>query len=112
MNRFLKATLPLLLLSVVGLRADTLYVSNYDNATISRVTGAGVVTTFATVDHKPYGMAFATNGDLIVVCAQMSNRLKRITPAGVVSTALELPGSFDGTALAFDPSGALFIASQ
>jgi DNA-binding beta-propeller fold protein YncE len=112
MNGWLKAALPLLFFSVEILKGDTIYVSNYETSTISRVTEAGVVTTFATVDQKPYGMAFATNGDLIVVCAQFSNRLKRITPAGVVSTAFELPNYFDGTALAFDPTGALFIASQ
>lgn len=101
-----------LAVQVLNVSADTFYVSNYENNSISKVTAEGVVAHFATVDAKPYGMACASNGNLFVVIGQMNQRVVRVTPEGVVSTAITLPTRFDGTVLAIDPTGAWFIASQ
>ena len=76
-----------------------LYVTDYGSQAVRRVTPAGVVSTFAgngtrgyaegtgpaaTFD-SPAGLAFAPNGDLLV--ADYGNhRIRRITPAGQVST--------------------------
>src|SRR6185312_9023857 len=46
------------LLAGPSLRADTLYVSNYGDNSISQITADGVVTRFATVLPKPFGLAF------------------------------------------------------
>lgn len=93
---------------------DNLFVADEYNHAIRKVTPAGVVTTFAgelgsfdSVDgtgsnarfREPRGLALTPTGDLIVA-DRGNHTVRRITPAGVVSTLAGSPGqtgSVDGT---------------
>ena len=124
-----------------GLAADAagnLYVADWGNHTIRRVTPAGVVTTLAgspgfagSADgtgaaarfSNPTGMAVDSAGN-VYVADQGNQTIRRITPAGAVTTLAGLAGaagSTDGTgnaarftqpsALSISPSGDLFVIS-
>jgi len=65
----------------------TMYVSDYGNNAIRKITSAGVVTTlYSTLNtFGPGGLCFDGSGNLIVTAQDMGQILK-ITPAGVVSS--------------------------
>ncbi len=115
--------------------AGDLLVSDTDNNRIRKVTQAGVVTTFAgsgAGTHAdgtgtaasfsfPYNVAFDSAGNAYVG-DQLNNRVRKITPAGVVTT-IAGSGAADfaegtGTAASFndplgvavDPSGNVYVA--
>ena len=58
---------------------------------MSKVTPAGVVSTFASGFDDPYGLAFDAAGNLYV--ANYANTVSKVTPAGVVSP---FASGFDG----------------
>jgi len=111
-------TVAMWLLLTVGLlvgpasQADTLFVSNYLNDSINRITEDGIVTTFAAVAPKPFGVVFDSRGNLYVASAQRTNRISRILTNGTVTTFSPLLPSYDATALAFDSRGRLYVGSQ
>lgn len=117
--------------------AGTVYFSDGSLGTIRRITPSGVVTTIAgafrstnvSVDgvganagfNFPGAMAMDKSGNVWLL--DMSNTVRRVTPAGVVTTiagTFAYTGSTDGpdnvvrfnrpNALAFDPSGNLVIS--
>lgn len=126
-------------------RAGTMFVSDAGTQTIRKVTPAGVVTTFAGavgsagyVDATGPGARFEHPGALILDTAGNlyvghTSRLRRITPAGAVTTLVAQPG-FAGSpsdgrsllafnrdpvwgfvsaqAMAFDAAGSLYIADH
>ncbi len=128
-----------------GIAADpagNLYVSDYNNNTIRKVTPAGVVSTLAgeagvwgSVDgtngnalfYAPAGISVDSLGDLYVVDSG-NNTLRKVMPSGtnwVVSTVAGLPGvsgSFDGTGtgaefyypagIAVDAAGYIYVADS
>jgi sugar lactone lactonase YvrE len=113
------------------------YVADATNNTIRKITSSGVVTTLAglagspgSVDgtgsaarfDQPIGVAVDGNGN-VYVSEQRNATIRKITPAGVVSTLAGLAGSngsTDGTGsaarfylpagLAIDSSGNIFVA--
>src|SRR5262249_41246831 len=113
------------------------YVADLFNHTIRKLTPAGVVTTFAGVAESsgstdgtgsaarflaPAGLAIDSAGSLSVADAG-NHTIRRITPAGVVSTlagAAGLPGAADGTgsaarfrtprAVTVDAAGNIYVA--
>lgn len=119
--------------------SGNLYVSDTYNHTIRRITSAGIVTTFAgragesgsadgaaTVArfNRPRGIAFDIAGNLIVADYN-NNTVRKITPAGVVSTVAGSPGvsgSADGTGatarfngpqgIAVDVAGNIFVTDR
>jgi sugar lactone lactonase YvrE len=125
-----------------GLALDTagnLYVTDSGNATVRRITPAGVVTTLAgsagatgSTDGpgavarfvQPAGLAVDSAGNVFV--ADMgSHTIRKITPAGVVSTVGGLAGTRGATdgltgsalfsapaAIAVDSAGNLYVADQ
>jgi gliding motility-associated-like protein len=74
--------------------AGNLYVADYNNNAIRKITPGQVVTTFysTTSTFGPGGMCFDKSGNLLV-SAQDANQLLKITPSGVASV---LSGSTQG----------------
>jgi sugar lactone lactonase YvrE len=105
------------------------YVADSGNSTIRKITPAGVVTTLAGVAgvrgsadgsgawatfSGPGGVATDTAGNLYVADAG-NNTIRKITPAGVVTTLAGMPGvegSADGTGAAAQFSGPWGIATD
>jgi sugar lactone lactonase YvrE len=105
--------------------AGNVYVADYVNSTIRKVTPAGVVSTFAGLAehvgdadgpggaarfYNPTGVAVDASGN-VYVAGFTSNTIRKITPTGVVSTFAGVSGSNgseDGVGLAarfYSPSG-------
>lgn len=105
--------------------AGNIYVADYDNNTIQKITPAGTVTTLAglagyygsangsgtnALFNGPEGVAL-DNGGNVYVADSGNNTIRKITPAGIVSTLAGSPGiigSTDGTgtnALFNQPAG-------
>jgi sugar lactone lactonase YvrE len=113
--------------------AGNVYVADYGNNRIRKITSAGVVTTFAGTSSGsadgtgtnasfsvPAGITVDSSGNIYVGDGG-NHRIRRITPAGVVTTfAGSSQGSANGTGtnatfnvprgLAFDSSGNLYVA--
>ena len=117
--------------------SDNVYVSDSNNGTIRKITPAGVVTTFAgraenegSADgtgaaaqfSDPTGMALDRSGNLYVADTS-NNTIRKITPAGVVTTlagTAGVSGSADGTGpaaqfdsprgVAVDGNGNVYVA--
>ena len=83
-------------------KAGNLFVADYNNNAIRKITSGGVVTTFysTTGTFGPGGICFDTSGDLIVT-AQDASQVVKITPAGLATTiAGNTPGYVNGTGTA------------
>lgn len=119
--------------------AGNLYVGDYANSTVRRITPAGVVTTFAGSPgvfgyadgtgaaarfNYPDGLAFDAAGNLHVADSN-NDIIRRVTPAGNVTTFAgtpQAPGSTDGAlgvarfdspiGLAFEASGNLLVTDR
>ena len=91
--------------------AGNVFVSDYNNNTIRKVTSAGVVTTLAgtagstgSTDatgsaarfFRPGGVAVDTAGNLFVA-DELNNTIRKVTSAGVVTTLAGTAGSFGST---------------
>jgi hypothetical protein len=111
-----------------GVAVDTagnVFVADYNNHTIRKVTSAGVVTTlagtagiFGSTDatgsaarfYWPFGVAVDTAGNVFVT-DRSNHTIRKVTSAGVVTTLAGTPGSSGGTdatgsaARFFNPSG-------
>jgi len=78
--------------------------------TVSQISPAGVVNTYANVSLTPEGgLAFDANGNLYVGCSTFG-RILKFTPSGTVSTFASGFGNPQG--LAFDGKGNLYVANQ
>ena len=79
------------------------------DGTVSKVTPAGTVTTFASGFNDPVGLAFDAAGNLYVANCRQRTRCSKVTPAGEVSTFAS--GFDDPVGLAFDAAGNLYVAN-
>jgi len=115
--------------------SGNVYVTDYMNDRIRKITPAGVVTTFAGGSegfadgtgaaaqfNGPIGIALDASGNLFVA-DYWNNRIRKITSAGVVTTfAGSTEGSDDGTGtaakfnlpcgIAVDASGNMYVADR
>jgi glucose/arabinose dehydrogenase len=89
--------------------SGNLYVANIQSGTITRITPAGVASTFASGLNGPTGLAFDSSGNLYVANA-WTNSVIEITPAGALS-AFVASGLDNPQGLAFDASGDLYVAN-
>ena len=119
--------------------AANLYIADYRNHRVRKVTPAGVITTVAGTGvagfsgdggpatsaqfNYPYGMTFDRAGNLYIADFD-NNRVRRVSPAGIVSTVAGAgPGGFSGdggaatsallylpTGVTVDSAGNLYIA--
>jgi RHS repeat-associated protein len=112
---------------IVGDASGNLYVADYGNNAIRKITSAGVVTTFAgsatgasgftdgsgtaASFNGPDGLAVDASGNLFV-SDYANNAIRKITPSGVVSTFYTLTGTFGSAGLCFDGSGNLIVAAK
>ncbi|WP_426671485.1 gliding motility-associated C-terminal domain-containing protein [Mucilaginibacter sp. McL0603] len=107
--------------------AGNLYVADANNNAIRKVTPTGAVTTFAgsltgapgfvnatgtaALFSNPDGIAIDASGNFFVG-DYGNNAIRKITPAGVVSTFYQAPGAFGPTGVCFDNSGNLIVSAQ
>jgi sugar lactone lactonase YvrE len=102
--------------------AGNLFVADYNNNAIRKITRGGVVTTFysSTGVFGPGGICFDSSGNLIVT-AQDASQIVKITPAGIATTiAGNTAGYINGTGtsalfnaasdIRADTSGNLYVA--
>jgi sugar lactone lactonase YvrE len=111
--------------------SGNIYVADSGNNTIRKITSAGAVTTLAgspgvsgfadgtgsaALFHSPRGIAIDGSGNLYVTDGQ-SSTVRRVTPAGVVTTLAGTPGSFanaagTGASALFDVPAGIALASN
>jgi|GEM_PF-4703872 len=70
---------------------DIIYTANSGDNTVSKVTMAGAVTTFATGIASPKNMLFDSLGNLIIHTQVSASALIKITPAGIKTAIATLP---------------------
>jgi sugar lactone lactonase YvrE len=104
---------------------DNIFVADADNLVIKKITPAGVVTTFAgsglsgSADgtgtaasfKTPWGLCMGPDGNLYVLDV-LNNKIRKITPAGVITTFAGngTQGSADGPALSASFNGPIGMA--
>ena len=79
--------------------SDNLYVSDYSNQRIRKITPDGVVTNFATSIASPRGIVIDSQGNLFVASFGLAI-IRKVTPSGTVSVfagSSGVAGSADGT---------------
>ena len=81
-----------------------LFIADFNNDRIRKVSSSGVVTTIASV-HLPYGMAM-DSADNLYVADPYSHRIRRVTSAGMITTV-----AGNGTA-GFSGDGSAAIAAS
>ena len=99
------------LASPVGIAADSagnLYVANYGDNTVSRVSNSGAISNYLTGLNAPQGLAMDGANNLYVANSG-ANDVVKVTPAGVASVfATGLNRPFD---LQFDTQGDLLVSN-
>ena len=95
---------------------NNLYVTNYNNSTISKITPSGTVTqAWATLagNSRPYGIVIDASGNLYTANRNPTNTISKITPTsnGSSGTVIQTWASISSEAytIAIDASGILYV---
>jgi sugar lactone lactonase YvrE len=89
-----------------GPGSTAIHVVNWGSYLINRVSSSGYQSTFVTNSVDPYGLAFDSQTNLFVACSQIG-RVKKISPAKVVTDFASVPGAYG---LAIDAADNVFVA--
>lgn len=89
-----------------GPGSTTIHVANCGGYLINHVSSGGFVSSFATNIVDPYGLAFDSQTNLFVACYQ-HNRVKKISPAKVVTDFAPVAGAYG---LAIDAADNVFVS--
>jgi len=89
-----------------GPGSTAIYVVNWGGNLINRVSSGGSISTFVTNIVDPYSLAFDSQTNLFVACYQI-NRVKKISPAKVITDFATVPGAYG---LALDAADNVFVA--
>jgi alpha-tubulin suppressor-like RCC1 family protein/sugar lactone lactonase YvrE len=93
------------------LAADAIYVSNYGDSTVTRITADGQKRIYASGLRLPYGLAFDARGNLLCASGQ-TNQIYSIGINGTVRAYGSGLSYANLTGLAFDACGNLYAADQ
>ncbi len=88
--------------------SDNLYVANYSGDTLSKITPAGAISTFASITNSPTAPCFDLAGELYVT-VHNSNYLGRVSPTGEVTSVAT--GFVGPNYLALDGNGTLTMSA-
>jgi len=88
--------------------SDNLYVANYSGDTLSKITPAGAISTFASITNSPTGPCFDLAGELYVT-VHNGNYLARVSPTGEVTPVAT--GFVGPNYLALDGNGTLTMSA-
>ena len=91
--------------------ADAIYVSNYGDSTVTRITADGQKRIYASGLRLPYGLAFDARGNLLCASGQ-TNQIYSIGINGTVRAYGSGLSYANLTGLAFDACGNLYAADQ
>ena len=91
--------------------AGNLYVTNFGNGTIAKISSAGSVSTFASGLNGPTGITIDANSNIYVSTNNNMNvsTIYKITPSGAVNSFANITGYVYG--LTIDNSGNLYAAN-
>src|SRR6185369_6908312 len=109
--------LALLSFVTISTRADTLFVSNIGNNTITRFDSSGAGTLFSSFQPGPEGLVFDSARNLYVANqfsrnSPFNNTIERFSPAGVGTIFADSnDGLYFPVGLAFDGGGNLFVSN-
>ena len=90
-------------------RDGNLYVGDFGNSTILKITSTGSKSTLVSGIQNPGGLAFDRSGNLFAASVSWG-AIYKITPAGALS--IFASGINGAAGLAFDSAGNLFVASN
>jgi hypothetical protein len=105
---------PVLIFGMAFDGAGNLYFATYETSTISKVTPAGVVSTFVSSGlNMPIGMAIDGMGNLIVAnngsAGPASNTVVKVDPSATVTPIASI---LEPSAVAIDGSGNIYVSDQ
>jgi len=92
----------------------TLFSSDWSGGAIDQIAPNATVSTFVTGVPGPIGLAFGPSGDLYVA-SDTANDILRVTPVGVVTTAVsdsQLGSPYNVESVAFNSLGTLFAGDN
>lgn len=90
--------------------AGNLYTANSASSTVSRITAAGLVSTFASTGAEPTGIVFDLAGNLYT-SNRIGNSVTKVTPEGVATTLASTGGGTGPVAITTDDDGNVYTGN-
>ena len=93
-------------------KSDNLYVSDFDNSTISKISANGTISNFIkTGSNEGTGLAFDSSGYLYYINSANGGQIMKVGPDGTIELFKKLGWDFGPSGLTFDSKGNLFVTS-